>query len=164
MLYMLPTSNASFRVIESVSENEEKSFLFRCIVIDDQTTLPISPISILLLLTVILYITCCGVCTSSPSTALTSHILVESSADAAKLKEEIKNNARTFGKMAKLHSKCPSGKAENGSLGWINEGDMVPPFDKAVFDPRNGLNEVIGPLRTQFGWHLIWIHERVIQK
>jgi len=36
----------------------------------------------------------------------------------------------------------------------------VPAFDKAIFTKENKVKEVIGPIQTNFGWHLIWIEER----
>ena len=36
----------------------------------------------------------------------------------------------------------------------------VPPFDKAVFEKENKVGSCIGPIQTQFGWHLIWIEDR----
>ena len=47
-----------------------------------------------------------------------------------------------------------------GDLGYFNEEDMVGPFAKAVFDSRNSLNKVIGPIETDFGYHLIYIKDR----
>jgi peptidyl-prolyl cis-trans isomerase C len=43
-------------------------------------------------------------------------------------------------------------------------GAMVPPFDKAVFTPKNKVGEVLGPVQTQFGWHLILLVERDEQR
>ena len=38
--------------------------------------------------------------------------------------------------------------------------NRVPAFDKAIFTKENKVKEVIGPIQTNFGWHLIWIEER----
>jgi peptidyl-prolyl cis-trans isomerase C len=62
--------------------------------------------------------------------------------------------------LAKQHSKCPSGKSAGGKLGTFRPGEMVPPFNKAVFDKENKVGECIGPIQTNFGWHLIWIEDR----
>jgi peptidyl-prolyl cis-trans isomerase C len=35
---------------------------------------------------------------------------------------------------------------------------MVRPFDTAVWSMPVG--EVSDPVRTEFGWHLIWVHEK----
>ena len=57
-----------------------------------------------------------------------------------------------FGKLAKKHSICPSGK-RGGDLGEFRQGQMVPAFDKVVFSCP--VLEPTGPLHTQFGYHII---------
>ena len=42
----------------------------------------------------------------------------------------------------------------------LSLGMMVPAFDKVIFAKENNIGEVIGPIQTNFGWHLIWIEER----
>jgi len=42
---------------------------------------------------------------------------------------------------------------QGGDLGWGGRGTWVKPFADAAF--RSSVNEVVGPIRTQFGWHLI---------
>ena len=64
---------------------------------------------------------------------------------------QIKNGA-DFGKLAKKHSICPSGK-RGGDLGEFRQGQMVPAFDKVVFSCP--VLEPTGPLHTQFGYHII---------
>lgn len=98
-------------------------------------------------------------------TATASHILIDDHSDVArdkliKMKQEIGNDKHKFSKYAAEYSKCPSGKSSGGSLGKFGMGSMVPPFDRAVFDPKNKVGEVLGPVQTQFGWHLILVHER----
>ena len=76
------------------------------------------------------------------------------------MKKQIGNDYAKFMALAEQHSKCPSGKASGGKLGTFRPGSMVPPFDKAIFDEGNKVGEVIGPVQTNFGWHLIWIEDR----
>lgn len=64
-------------------------------------------------------------------TAAALHILVKEEKLALELLEQIKNGA-DFGKLAKKHSICPSGK-RGGDLGEFRQGQMVPAFDKVVF-------------------------------
>lgn len=64
-------------------------------------------------------------------TAAALHILVKEEKLAQDLLEQIKNGA-DFGKLAKKHSICPSGK-RGGDLGEFRQGQMVPAFDKVVF-------------------------------
>jgi peptidyl-prolyl cis-trans isomerase C len=84
------------------------------------------------------------------------HILVSKFKRAKSLKLEIENGS-SFEELAKLHSTCPSGK-QGGDLGTFSPGEMVKAFDKVVFKEK--LNTVHGPIRTEFGYHLIEILER----
>lgn len=84
-------------------------------------------------------------------TAAAVHILVKEEKLALDLLEQIKNGA-DFGKLAKKHSICPSGK-RGGDLGEFRRGQMVPAFDKVVFSCP--VLEPTGPLHTQFGYHII---------
>jgi peptidyl-prolyl cis-trans isomerase C len=62
-----------------------------------------------------------------------------------------------FAELAREHSKCPSGK-EGGDLGEFSPGQMVREFDEVVFKEKVG--GIHGPVKTQFGYHLIEIVER----
>ncbi len=84
------------------------------------------------------------------------HILVDTEAQCLALKEEIQNGA-DFTEVAKQHSNCPSGSS-GGELGEFSQGQMVPEFDKVVFNDE--LNTVHGPVQTQFGYHLLEITSR----
>ena len=88
--------------------------------------------------------------------AAARHILVDSEEECLKLKNEIEAGTE-FAESAKKHSKCPSG-AEGGGLGEFNPGQMVPEFDAVVFNEEIG--KVYGPIKTQFGYHLIEITSR----
>lgn len=84
------------------------------------------------------------------------HILVPTQAECESIKKEIEAGA-DFAEMAKKHSKCPSGR-QGGGLGEFGPGQMVPEFDKVVFSAEVG--KVHGPLKTQFGYHLVEITSR----
>lgn len=84
------------------------------------------------------------------------HILVPSEADCNTLKTLIENGD-DFAEIAKQHSKCPSGK-QGGALGEFSPGQMVKEFDEVVFSGEIG--KVLGPVKTQFGYHLIEITKR----
>jgi peptidyl-prolyl cis-trans isomerase C len=88
--------------------------------------------------------------------ATARHILVETKEACDKIKTEIAGGA-DFAAMAKKHSKCPSGK-QGGQLGEFGPGQMVPEFDRVVFHEEVG--KVHGPIRTQFGYHLVEITSR----
>ncbi len=89
-------------------------------------------------------------------TASARHILVPDEAQCLKLKEEIEGGA-DFGAVAAEHSQCPSGQ-RGGDLGTFSQGQMVPEFDQVVFS--DALNTVHGPIKTQFGYHLLEITAR----
>jgi len=88
--------------------------------------------------------------------AAARHILVNTEEECLKLKNEIEAGTG-FAESAKKHSKCPSG-AEGGGLGEFHPGQIVPEFDKVVFNEEIG--KVHGPVKTQFGYHLIEITSR----
>lgn len=81
-----------------------------------------------------------------------SHILVDSEDKAKEILEKINAKEVSFEDAAREHSTCPS-SAKGGSLGEFTRGQMVPEFDEAVFAMSVG--EVKGPVKTQFGYHLI---------
>ena len=84
------------------------------------------------------------------------HILVDTEEQCLALKEQIENGSE-FTNVAKEHSNCPSG-AQGGELGEFSQGQMVPEFDQVVFNDE--LNKVHGPVKTQFGYHLLEITSR----
>ena len=85
------------------------------------------------------------------ATATARHLLVESEELCNELKTRIANG-EDFAQLAKEHSQCPSG-AQGGDLGEFGQGQMVPEFDKVVFN--EAINVVHGPVQTQFGYHLL---------
>ena len=62
-----------------------------------------------------------------------------------------------FDELARLHSEDASA-SKGGDLGWINPGDTVPDFEKAMNALQPG--EVSAPIQSPFGWHLIQVLER----
>lgn len=88
--------------------------------------------------------------------AAARHILVETQEQCEDIKSQIANGA-DFADMARQHSLCPSGE-QGGGLGEFYPGQMVPEFDKVVFNEE--LAKVHGPVQTQFGYHLIEIIRR----
>ncbi|SDB26785.1 peptidylprolyl isomerase [Eubacterium oxidoreducens] len=85
------------------------------------------------------------------------HILVDEEAKCKEIKDEIAKGDITFADAAKKYSSCPS-KENGGDLGTFERGQMVPEFDEVTF--TGNLNEVLGPVKTQFGYHLIFIENR----
>lgn len=85
-------------------------------------------------------------------TVSASHILVSDEGKANELLEKINAGEISFEDAAKQNSSCPS-SAKGGSLGEFGPGQMVPEFDQACFSMNVG--EIKGPVKTQFGYHLI---------
>ena len=88
--------------------------------------------------------------------ATARHILVQTEEKCLDLKNQIAAGA-SFADLAKTHSTCPSGK-NGGSLGEFGPGQMVKEFDTVVFNEAVG--EVHGPVKTQFGYHLLEVTSR----
>jgi peptidyl-prolyl cis-trans isomerase C len=84
------------------------------------------------------------------------HILVSSKEDCESLKQKIEGGA-DFAELARRHSQCPSGRS-GGDLGAFRKGQMVKEFDAVVFTAEVGKTH--GPVKTQFGYHLIEITSR----
>lgn len=84
------------------------------------------------------------------------HILVASKEDCESLKAKIEAGS-DFAEVAKENSQCPSGKT-GGKLGEFSPGQMVKEFDEVVFSAE--LSKVHGPIKTDFGYHLIEITSR----
>ncbi len=90
------------------------------------------------------------------ATASARHILVDTEEKCEELKTQIQDGA-DFAEIAREHSSCPSG-ASGGDLGEFGPGQMVKEFDEVVFSGE--LNTVHGPVKTQFGYHLLEITHR----
>ena len=90
------------------------------------------------------------------ASASARHILVETEEVCNDLKAAIESG-KDFAALAAEFSACPSGK-QGGALGSFSPDQMVPEFDQVVFSAD--LNEVQGPVKTQFGYHLIEVTSR----
>lgn len=90
------------------------------------------------------------------SKASARHILVDTQEECESLKQQIADGA-DFADMAKKHSNCPSG-SRGGDLGEFSPGMMVREFDEVVFSAP--INTVQGPVKTQFGFHLLEVTDR----
>ncbi len=92
-----------------------------------------------------------------PAQIKAHHILVKEEAEAKELLAVLEKEPTKFSDLAREKSTCPSGK-EGGDLGAFGEGQMVPEFDQACKTAE--INKIIGPVKTQFGYHLIRVDER----
>ncbi len=88
--------------------------------------------------------------------ATARHILVDNAELCEELKTKILDGA-DFEDVAREHSTCPSSR-RGGDLGSFGPGQMVKEFDAVVFSAN--LNEVQGPVQTQFGHHLLEVTSR----
>ena len=103
---------------------------------------------------------------TDPRTAQASHILFgfakfpdTAEAEATALKTKIAAGEISFEDAAAQYSTCPS-SARGGDLGEFKRGAMVPEFDSVVFDEQVALGGLEGPIKTQFGYHLIRVVKR----
>ena len=85
------------------------------------------------------------------------HILVDSEDKCNELLESIVSGGKAFEDVAKESSTCPSG-ANGGDLGEFGKGQMVKEFEDAAFAAEIG--HVVGPVKTQFGYHLIKVEDK----
>ena len=99
------------------------------------------------------------------------HILIRAAAgddkasDAAKAKIEAViarlNKGEDFATVAKEVTEDPSGKANGGDLGYFTKEQMVPEFADVAFKLDKG--QISGPVKTQFGWHVIKVEDKRIK-
>ncbi|HAF58463.1 MAG TPA: hypothetical protein DCL00_02640 [Opitutae bacterium] len=96
-----------------------------------------------------------------------SHLLkmAKTEAEFEKALEDVKalrerlHSGEDFAEVVRLES---DDKGNDGNLGTFGKGKMVPEFEKAAYALKPG--ELSEPVRTQFGWHLIQLHERIPEK
>ena len=90
-----------------------------------------------------------------------SHILVDSEDKANEILAKINSKEISFEDAARAESSCPSSE-NGGNLGEFTRGQMVPEFDEACFSMEVG--EIRGPVKTQFGYHLIKLNSKAEAK
>ncbi len=79
-------------------------------------------------------------------------------AEAEALLQQLRDGA-DFAELAKEHSEDTATAENGGDLGLFPQGQMVAPFDKAVFALEVG--ELSEPVRTTFGFHIIRLEDKV---
>ena len=87
------------------------------------------------------------------------HILVSGDENLAKVQEALKAGT-SFDVVAKEFSIDPGSAQNGGDLGEFPRGVMVPEFEKAAFALEKP-GDVSEPVKTQFGWHIIKLEERI---
>ncbi len=80
-------------------------------------------------------------------------------ADLRKL-TNVENRKKQFEELAKSESDDTSAAENGGDLGFFTRATMVQEFAEVVFDKEHEEGEIIGPVRTQFGWHVILFQEK----
>ncbi len=109
-------------------------------------------------------------------TASARHILIcyagKDSCPSTLTKEEAEKKARdllltvradNFADMAKIHSMDPGSAAKGGDLGAFNRGMFVKDFDAAAFNPAFKKGGIVGPIKTEYGYHLIYKYDETFQ-
>lgn len=86
-----------------------------------------------------------------------SHILVDSEEKAKKIKKELSKGAK-FATLAKESSMDEGSKANNGEIGYVLKGQLVPEFENKAFSMK--VKEISDPVKTQFGWHVIQVLDK----
>ncbi|HEU5017941.1 MAG TPA: peptidylprolyl isomerase [Pseudolabrys sp.] len=99
------------------------------------------------------------------------HILIRVKPGDEKASEEAKkkieaviarlNKGEDFAKVADEVTEDPSGKKNGGDLGYFTKEQMVPEFAKVAFELKKG--EISGPVKTQFGWHVIKVEDKRVK-
>jgi len=95
---------------------------------------------------------------TQPAQRCMRHILFNK--DQQQKAEEVKNqlqNGGDFAELAKENSQDPGSAENGGDLGCLGKGETVPPFEEAAFAAEQG--EIVGPVETEFGYHLIEVTE-----
>lgn len=90
-------------------------------------------------------------------TVRAKHILTDSKEKCDAILAAIQSGETSFEDAAKEKSTCPSG-AKGGDLGEFGKGQMVKEFEDAAFTAEIGA--IVGPVQTQFGYHLIKVEEK----
>ncbi len=85
------------------------------------------------------------------------HILVETEEEAQEVLRRLEAG-EDFAELAKELSTDTGSGAQGGDLGEFTRDRMVPEFADAVFNAEPG--DVVGPVETQFGFHIIEVTDR----
>ncbi len=95
---------------------------------------------------------------TNPAERCVRHILFNKDQDekAEEVKAQLEDGA-DFAELAKEFSQDPASAETGGDLGCIGRGETVPDFEEAAFDAEEG--KIVGPVETEFGFHLIRVDE-----
>ena len=95
---------------------------------------------------------------TNPEQRCMRHILFnkDQKQKAEEVKEQLQDGG-DFAELAKENSQDPGSAEQGGDLGCLGRGETVPEFEKAAFGAKPG--EIVGPVETEFGYHLIEVTE-----
>jgi len=96
----------------------------------------------------------------NPEQVRVAHVLVGTMEDAKNVLQKLKDGA-DFSNLVRQYSmdSMTVSKEIPGDLGYFGRGDMVPEFEKEVFDLK-GTGEISGIIKTQFGYHIARLLDR----
>ena len=80
-------------------------------------------------------------------------LFAERKQEADALYQQVTSNPDSFPDLAREHSQDEASAAAGGELQPFGRGQMVKPFEDAVFALKE--NEISPPVRSEFGWHII---------
>ena len=84
----------------------------------------------------------------------TSHILTNTRKEALEI-IKLLGSGQKFEELALTFSIDPGSGANGGSLGCVPLGAFVPSFERAVLGAIKASKELVGPVGSQFGYHMI---------
>jgi peptidyl-prolyl cis-trans isomerase C len=95
---------------------------------------------------------------TTPEQRCARHILFskDQRAKAEEVKGQLQNGA-DFAELAREFSQDPGSAENGGDLGCLGQGETVPSFEEALFNAQQG--EIVGPVETEFGYHVIEVTE-----
>ena len=95
---------------------------------------------------------------TTPEQRCARHILFnkDQKAKAEEVKGQLQNGA-DFAELAREFSQDPGSAERGGDLGCLGQGETVPNFEEALFNAEQG--EIVGPVETEFGYHVIEVTE-----
>ncbi len=90
------------------------------------------------------------------------HILVADEAKAKDIMAAIQQG-ESFADLAKADSTDTGSGGQGGELGWKGKGAYVQEFEDAVWSDKVKVGDVLGPIKSQFGYHIIQIEGREVR-
>jgi parvulin-like peptidyl-prolyl isomerase len=89
--------------------------------------------------------------------ARAAHLVVDSEGLASELLCQIRDEGRDFAELARKHSLHEESRQSGGNLRIVQRKNLNPAVEAAIFHAGHG--SVVGPIKTDMGYHLILVHE-----